>query len=39
VIGDRSLDNGVIEYKDRLSGEKSEIKIEEVIDFIKAKLV
>jgi prolyl-tRNA synthetase len=39
VIGDRSLDNGVIEYKDRVSGEKSEIKIEEVIEFIKAKLI
>jgi prolyl-tRNA synthetase len=39
VIGDRSLDNGVIEYKDRKSGEKQEVKIEEVIDFIKAKLV
>jgi prolyl-tRNA synthetase len=38
VIGDRSLDNGVIEYKDRQSGEKQEIKIEEVIEFIKAKL-
>ncbi len=38
VIGDRSLDNGIVEYKDRLSGEKQEVKIEEVIDFIKAKL-
>ena len=38
VIGDRSLDNGVIEYKDRQSGEKQEVKIEEVIEFIKAKL-
>lgn len=38
VIGDRSLDNGVIEYKNRVSGEKEEIKIEQVIDFIKAKL-
>ena len=38
VIGDRSIDNGVIEYKDRLSGEKQEVKIDEVIDFIKAKL-
>ncbi|MEI6896188.1 MAG: proline--tRNA ligase [Psychromonas sp.] len=38
VIGDRSIDNGVIEYKDRQSGEKQEVKIEEVIDFIKAKL-
>lgn len=38
VIGDRSLDNGVIEYKDRQSGEKQEVKITEVIDFIKSKL-
>lgn len=38
VIGDRSLDNGVIEYKDRQSGEKQEVKIAEVIDFIKNKL-
>jgi len=38
VIGDRSIDNGVIEYKDRVSGEKKEVKIEEVIEFIKAKL-
>ena len=37
VIGDRSIDNGVIEYKDRASGEKQEVKIEEVIEFIKAK--
>ncbi|MCP4323888.1 MAG: proline--tRNA ligase [Psychromonas sp.] len=39
VIGDRSIDNGVIEYKDRQSGEKQEVKIEEVLEFIKAKLV
>ena len=38
VIGDRSIDNGVIEYKNRKSGEKQEVKIEEVIEFIKAKL-
>ena len=38
VIGDRSLDNGVIEYKDRVSGEKQEVAIDNVIDFIKAKL-
>jgi len=37
VIGDRSIDNGVIEYKDRATGEKQEVKIEEVIEFIKAK--
>ena len=38
VIGERSLDNGVIEYKDRLSGEKQEVAIDSVINFIKAKL-
>lgn len=38
VIGDRSIDNGVVEYKDRQSGEKQEVKIEEMIEFIKAKL-
>ncbi|MFT6926950.1 MAG: prolyl-tRNA synthetase [Psychromonas sp.] len=38
VIGDRSLDNGVIEYKDRQSGVKQEVAIDEVINFIKAKL-
>ena len=38
VIGDRSLDNGVIEYKNRQSGEKQEIKIEDAVAFIKEKL-
>ena len=38
VIGDRSLDNGVVEYKDRLSGDKQEVAIDEMINFIKAKL-
>lgn len=38
VIGERSIDKGVIEYKDRQSGEKQEVKIEEVISFMKAKL-
>jgi prolyl-tRNA synthetase len=38
VIGDRSLDNGVVEYKDRQTGEKQEVKIDEAIEFIKAKL-
>lgn len=35
VIGDRSIDNGVIEYKSRQSGLKQDVKIESVIDFIK----
>lgn len=38
VIGDRSIDNGVIEYKDRMSGEKQEINIDDVVTFIKSKL-
>ena len=38
IIGDRSIDNGVIEYKDRQSGEKQNVDIEAVIDFIKQKL-
>jgi prolyl-tRNA synthetase len=38
VIGERSIDNGVIEYKGRALGENLEIKIDQVVDFIKAKL-
>jgi len=38
IIGDRSLDNGFVEYKDRKTGEKQEIKVDEMIDFIKAQL-
>ncbi|WP_432453833.1 MULTISPECIES: proline--tRNA ligase [unclassified Agarivorans] len=32
VIGDRSLDKGVIEYKNRRSGEKVEVTIEQVFE-------
>ena len=39
IIGDRSLDNGVVEYKDRQSGEKQEVKVEEMLDFLKTRLV
>ena len=38
IIGDRSIDNGVIEYKERQSGLKQDVNIESVIDFIKQKL-
>ncbi len=38
VIGDRSLDNKVVEYKDRKSGEKQEVAVDQILDFIKAKL-
>ncbi|WP_369433945.1 proline--tRNA ligase [Psychromonas sp. MME1] len=39
VIGERSIDKGVIEYKDRQSGEKHEIAIDQVVTFIKDKLM
>ncbi|WP_094751544.1 proline--tRNA ligase [Psychromonas sp. CD1] len=38
IIGERSIDNGVIEYKNRKSGEKQNINIDTVIEFIKSKL-
>lgn len=38
VIGQRSLDNGVLEYKSRKSGEKQEVAIAEMVNFIKAKV-
>ncbi|SCN46784.1 Prolyl-tRNA synthetase [methanotrophic endosymbiont of Bathymodiolus azoricus (Menez Gwen)] len=34
IIGDRGIDNGVIEYKERQSGLKQDVNIESVIDFI-----
>ncbi|WP_413114013.1 proline--tRNA ligase [Thaumasiovibrio sp. DFM-14] len=39
VIGDRSLKNGEVEYKDRRTGEKEPVSAEAIADFIKAKLV
>jgi prolyl-tRNA synthetase len=38
VIGERGIDNGVVEYKQRRGGEKSEVAIDEVVAIIKAKL-
>lgn len=38
VIGDRGLDNGVVEYKCRRSGEKQEVAIGDIIAMLKAKL-
>ncbi|OHY54912.1 proline--tRNA ligase [Shewanella algae] len=35
VIGDRNLDAGVYEYKNRRTGEKQEVPIAEIVDFIK----
>lgn len=36
VIGERSLDKGVVEYKSRSQGEKTEIAIEDIIDHIQS---
>ncbi|MBO2695621.1 proline--tRNA ligase [Shewanella algae] len=35
VIGDRNLDAGVYEYKNRHTGEKQEVPMAEIVDFIK----
>ncbi|MBO1271309.1 proline--tRNA ligase [Shewanella sp. 4t3-1-2LB] len=35
VIGDRNIDAGVFEYKNRRTGEKQEISMAEIVDFIK----
>ncbi|MDN5370372.1 MAG: prolyl-tRNA synthetase [Shewanella sp.] len=35
VIGDRNIDAGVFEYKNRRTGEKQEIPMAEIVDFIK----
>lgn len=38
VIGQRSLDNGVLEYKSREDGEKHEVPVAEMVNFLKEKL-
>ncbi|KMT66844.1 proline--tRNA ligase [Catenovulum maritimum] len=38
VIGERNLDEGVVEYKNRQTGDKETIKIDEVVNFIQSKL-
>lgn len=38
VIGQKSLDNGVFEYKSRRGGEKQEVPVAEIVDFIKKEL-
>ena len=35
VIGERNLDEGVVEYKNRITGEKQSIAIDDVVKFIK----
>ncbi|MFT5789726.1 MAG: prolyl-tRNA synthetase [Shewanella sp.] len=36
VIGDRNIDNGVFEYKNRRTGEKQEVPFEQIVEFLKA---
>ncbi len=38
VIGDRNLDNGEIEYKYRRTGEKQQLKLEDIVDFLKSQI-
>ncbi|RND29269.1 hypothetical protein EC575_26180, partial [Vibrio cholerae] len=38
IIGDRSMDEGHFEYKNRRSGEKEAVAMASIIDFIHAKL-
>ena len=38
VIGQRSLDNGVLEYKSRQDGQKQEVAVDDMVNFIKEKL-
>jgi len=37
VIGDRGIDDGNVEYKVRKTGEKSELAIDQVVEFFKGK--
>ncbi|WP_394200397.1 proline--tRNA ligase [Shewanella waksmanii] len=36
VIGDRNIDNGVFEYKNRRTGEKQDIPFDQLMDFLKS---
>ncbi|MEI6859022.1 MAG: proline--tRNA ligase [Shewanella sp.] len=36
VIGDRNIDKGVFEYKNRRTGEKQEIPFDQLLDFLKS---
>ena len=38
VIGDRNIDAGVFEYKNRRTGEKQDIPIDQIVDFIKSSI-
>ena len=36
VVGERGMDDGVVEYKNRREGEKVSIEIGKVVEFIKS---
>ena len=38
VIGDRSLDNGEMEYKNRRAGSKENVAAEGIVEFLKQKM-
>jgi prolyl-tRNA synthetase len=38
VIGQKSLDNGLFEYKSRRDGEKQEVAVADILDFLKKQL-
>ncbi|KKD58377.1 proline--tRNA ligase [Grimontia sp. AD028] len=38
IIGERSMDSGVFEYKHRRDGEKVPVEMENMVEFVKAKL-
>ncbi len=38
VIGDRNIDAGVFEYKNRRTGEKQDIPFDQIVDFIKSSI-
>ncbi|MDD1784437.1 proline--tRNA ligase [Enterovibrio sp. ZSDZ35] len=38
IIGERSMDNGVFEYKHRRDGEKVPVDMDQMVEFVKAKM-
>ena len=36
VIGDRNIDNGMFEYKNRRTGEKQDVPFDNIVEFLKA---
>jgi len=38
VVGDRGLQNGIVEYRHRRSGESQEIKLDDILDFVNSQI-